>query len=1094
MLRQYTLQIKPKNATDYPLTPNQLALLYTEDKLGKPVYNMVLAFEIHGSIELNHFLYAIKTVVEHHTIFHTGFNKEQNRQFIVPQVIFDTTCYTDKTYSNEESKKIIAETQETPFDFKNPPLARSVLIKTEKGFYWTFVVHSTIFDGISRSIFLQQVSDFYNTRCKGETFHLPSSSVNYPDFCAWEEENAESLKKDHLDPWNKYLEGNQFTEIAPTLDNTQEYNKAARHTFMTSSETYSQINALAKQYNLSDYVVLLSIFTSFIYHYTQQPDVTIASVTANRAPFKGQLEDALGYFANTVLIRNTVDPNKTFKEFTAQVKEHVTEYMYKHSGLSFARLASTKHNNLFQIMFAMEPDDCQRLNLNGLDVSPVDSVSFTPYDLTCKVRREKNVAGEMYLAGFLEFDIGKFNSEFIRSFINNFLFYLDNVLANPDIKLGEIDYFSEEEKHKQNELFPKKDSFDAKKGIHQYFEDQASLHPENIAVVFDDKKITYAELNAKANQLAYFLMNNGVTPGSIVAITLPYSIELIVSLLGILKAGAIVLFLEHADTPAARELRARKIGIAEPKMLISREDLSKLFSDTKIPLVLFDESGNLLTTIAAITDKNPTIINDFSEKPAVITFTSGTTGTPKGVIASHDGLSNWKDACTPYVEQSPNVNASAPPTFDAFTWEALCVALGNGKTLFMMPFEQRLDVNKLKVFFNTHHISLATFTPTFLRQLNPDDFPSLKQLFLVGEKLSPDLIAPWLKRGVKVTNGYGPSEVTVGATKYDCELEKPVCIGKPIQNMYVLILDPITHQAVPFGVWGEIAIGGVGVTEYLKNPELTKQKFIPNPFFPDKFVYLSGDSGRYNLEGNLECRGRLDRQIKLAGVRIEPEEIESKLMQVSEIAGVYITTHTSPEGFTHLIAYVQIKENSSIPPNYAKDLTKWLHKEGLPLIKIPQFCFVRNFPLTTNGKVDEKELNRLSGYKISIEISPAVTETQQQVQKLIQDLQGLYEPLDINTSIQYFGVNSFNVLLLKATLIKLAQSKIPKTVDQSELVILQTSLLSEGVTIQSISDTIDSEVERLSIKTMDKGLQNARLADPLSSNVKFTSRPPLKRG
>ena len=527
---------------------------------------------------------------------------------------------------------------------------------------------------------------------------------------------------------------------------------------------------------------------------------------------------------------------------------------------------------------------------------------------------------------------------------------LEAIVANPQEPIGTLSLLTERERHQLLVEWNDTDkAYPDKKCIHQLFEEQVERTPNAVAVVFENESLTYGELNNRANQLAHYLRKLGVKADTLVGISLERSLEMIIGLLGILKAGGAYLPLDP-DYPSERLQFA--IADAQLSLLLTQEGLIDKLPEHQARLILLDRFTEEINQNSQDNLTGVVTANDLAN----LIYTSGSTGKPKGVMVEHRGLFNLAQAQikTFNLHSDCRILQFASLNFDASISEII-MATGAGATLYLDTKDALMPGLPLMGILKDYGITHITLPPSALAALPLEEIPELQTIIVAGEACSEELIKQWAT-GRNFFNAYGPTETSVCATveKWTDETRK-VTIGRPIANTQVYILD--SHlQPVPIGVPGELHIGGMGLARgYLDRPELTQEKFIPNPFsnYPDSRLYKTGDLGRYLPDGNIEYLGRIDNQVKIRGFRIELGEIETVLTQYFQIQSSVIIAREDTPGNKRLVAYIVPQKDATPTPN---ELRQFL-KEKLPEYMIPSaFVILESLPLTPNGKIDRRAL------------------------------------------------------------------------------------------------------------------------------------------
>ena len=851
------------------------------------------------------------------------------------------------------------EAQQPFDDLASSPLIRANVLKlTEVEHVLLLTIHHIVFDGWSWGIILRELATIYSALSNDLSPELPELPIQYADFAVWQREwLREEVLSSQLAYWKQQLSGVPGLLELPTdrvRPSTQTF-RGAHQKFALSLELTEGLKTLSQRQGVTLFVTLLAAFQTLLYRYTGQTDICVGTPHANRD--RPEIGGLIGFFVNTLVLRTDMSGNPSFEDLLSRVRE-VTQGAYAHQDLPFAKLVEElqikrdlSYTPLVQVMLAFHNVPMPQIQIEGLTVSRLAIESATAkFDLSLSL--ENTSSG---LIGEWEYNTDLFDATTIERMAEHFQTLLEAIIANPEQHLTELPLLTEPEQHQllvewnnTTKEYPKD------KCVHQLFEEQVTLTPDAIALVFEGEQLTYKELNQRANRIAHHLQCLGVGPEVLVGICVERSIEMIVGLLGILKAGGAYVPLDPA---------------------YPSERIADVLEDSQLPILLTQQKQ-----VASLPEHQARVvcldalkqgISDASELPpssgvtpenlAYVIYTSGSTGKPKAVLIEHRGLCNLATAQIKLFDVQPNsrVLQFASLNFDASIWEivmALCsgaqLCLGTPKSL--QPGEPLLGL--LQDYLITH----VTLVPSALAVLPPEQLPALQSIIVAGEACPTNLVAKW-SRGRRFFNAYGPTESTVCATVAVCQEGTGVPpIGRPIDNTQIYILDRYL-QPVPIGVPGELHIASVGLARgYLNRPDLTDEKFIPNPFSnePGSRLYKTGDLARYLSDGNIEFLGRIDNQVKLRGFRIELGEIEAVLATHPQVQETTVIVREDIQSDKRLVAYVvpktETEPKAALPT--VNELRSFL-KSKLPDYMVPNaFVILKAMPLTPNGKVDRRNL------------------------------------------------------------------------------------------------------------------------------------------
>jgi len=696
------------------------------------------------------------------------------------------------------------------------------------------------------------------------------------------------------------------------------------------------------------FTILLAAFQVLLHRYTGQDDIAVGTPIPNRS--RAEIEGSVDFFVNTLVMRTDTSGDPAFRELLKKVRK-VTLDAYTHQDLPFEKLVEElhperdlSHNPVFQVMFSLQnmPYFVPALSRLTLSKKMIEDTMMRS-DLGVYLREtEEGLKGEFV------YNTDLFDAATIERMAGHYQRILEGIADDPDQRLSELPLLTDSERHQLLvEWNDTTTDYPRDKCIHELFEEQVKRVPDNIAVVFKNKKITYRELNERANQLARRLRSEGVTAGVIVGIMVHRSIDMISGLLGVLKAGGAYLPIDPEYPDSRIEYMLKD---SDARVLLTQESLMNrlAYNGQRIILdrtSLIEEDTSDLDVIGS------------SRCLAYVIYTSGSTGIPKGVMVEHRSVVNL---CTWFngeyeLAKNRNVIQSTTFSFDVAMEEIISTMI-NGACLFIPEKEEILDKHKFRAFIKRNRINIAQFVPVTLREFlaDTDKIDTLNIVITAGEALDEHLKEQILQKGYTLYNNYGPSETTVDVLSTQCTDQK-VTIGKPISNTQCFILDKRLNP-LPVGVPGELYVGGDGLARgYLGRPELTAEKFIPDPFCddPNARLYRTGDLVRYLSDGNIEFLGRVDYQMKIRGFRIEPGEIEEAIRQQPHIRETVVIAREDQPGIKRLVAYVVLHRKSSLSMNGLRSFLK----EKLPNYMVPSaFVVLDSLPLMPNGKVDRKSL------------------------------------------------------------------------------------------------------------------------------------------
>ncbi|HEX5884977.1 MAG TPA: amino acid adenylation domain-containing protein, partial [Pyrinomonadaceae bacterium] len=804
-------------------------------------------------------------------------------------------------------------------------------------------------------VLVQEVKQLYAARAEGRDLLIPELPVQYADYAVWQRQylSGEVLENE-LDYWREQLKGAPEILELPSdhpRPPVRSFRGAVERTAF-DADLCSRLKKLSRREGVTLFMTLLGGFQALLSRYTGEEDFVVGSPIANRT--RVETESLIGFFVNTLALRADLSGDPTVSELLARVRK-TTLGAQAHQEVPFERLVEEllvgrdlNLQPLFQVMFALQNVPMEELSLDGLTLSVDDHDTETSkFDIFISLTD----TGESIKA-VVEYDTALFEPETVKRMLRHYEALLSGIADNVDQRVSSIDLLVGDER-RQVESWGRSDTAPSEAvPVHELFERQVALTPGAVAVLLEDESLTYSELNGKANQLAQTLRTHGAGSETRVAVLMDRSFEMIVSLLAILKSGATYVPL---DPNHPQERLAFIVKDAGVELLLTQHQWSEIISEFATTAVVVDVSA--LSTVS----ENPACVVH-PENLAYITFTSGSTGQPKGVAVTHRGVVRLVTQ-TNYADFSADsvFMLAAPLAFDASTFE-IWGALLNGARLSLMPLRQP-SLEELGFYVRKYAVTTLWLTAGLFHQMVDsclDDLRGVRQLLAGGDVLSPEHVRRVLNELPDCTliNGYGPTENTTFTCCYPMrsgeEFGTSVPLGRPISGTYVYVLDR-SLRPVPVGVVGELYTGGAGLARgYLNRSELTAERFVPDPFSsePGARLYRTGDLVRYRATGEIEFLGRADDQVKIRGFRIEPGEIASVLSEHPAVRQAVVQARTG-RGERCLVGYVVPAQGQV---GDAAALREYL-RERLPEYMVPAaFVFLTALPLNASGKVDGKAL------------------------------------------------------------------------------------------------------------------------------------------
>ncbi len=956
----------------------RLALSFAQQRLwfldqlqpGSAAYNMTGALQISGRLDVDVLERSLDEILRRHEALRTTFQTLDGQpiQVIAPVMhlalpLIDLSRLSEAE-RDSEIKRLSQEEAGRSFDLSQGPLVRARLLRlASEEHRLLLTMHHIVTDGWSTGVLIREVAALYEAYSQGQSSPLEELEVQYADYALWQREwlSGETLDA-QLAYWREQLSGE-----LPVLQLPKDFTRpaaqklqGATHTASISKKTSEELQRLSKQEGATLFMTLLTAFSVLLSRYGNQREILVGTPVANRT--RVETEPLIGFFVNTLVIRTRLAGEPTFRKLLRQVRETCLQ-AYAHQDVPFEKLVeelaperTLNHSPLFQVTFGLENSSLPEFAAGGLRMKAIDVAGQTAkFELALEM--EETPSG---LKGHWQYSTELFEAATIESMARHFETLIEGIASNPDRSVSELPLLSTAERHQLLfEANETKASYPDSLCLHQLFERQAEKTPGAVALVFEGEALTYAELNRKANKLAHHLRRMGVAAESRAGILMERSVEMVLAVLGIMKAGGAYVPLDPAYPQERLEFM---MDDADVSIILTQERLAESLPESEARLVCLDTGWG---EIELESDETPeTSLN--ADNMVYVIYTSGSTGRPKGVMVPHRGVVNclyWLQKTFRLSEQDCLL-LKASLNFDASVWELFGAWLVGGRVVVARQGGQQ-DPGYLVRAIAENGVTTVHFVPSMLplfldeRELSTVA-SSLRLVAFGGEAMPVETLERLQERlGVEAHNFYGPTEGCIGSIDWLCARDGErlvVPIGQPIDNTKAFVLDE-HMQPVPVGVSGELFLGGDCVARgYLRRPELTAERFIPDPFTtePGARLYRTGDLARYNRDGQIEFLGRLDHQVKIRGLRIELEEIEAVLATHEAVGECLVLAREDVPGDKRLVAYLVAAPGAALPET---SLLRRYLRDRLPDYMIPTvFVALDCLPLTTSGKVDRKAL------------------------------------------------------------------------------------------------------------------------------------------
>jgi amino acid adenylation domain-containing protein len=953
-----------------PLAYGQRSLwfLYQMDRTSS-AYNVMYAAHVRSDLDRDAFCRAFQRVIDRHGALRTTFGMKAGlpRQFVHPHKPLELEVIDAANWDQDELEYRIGVEADKPFDLDSGPVIRVQLFdRPGERHVLLFTAHHIVLDFWAFDLMFDELDIVYREEKTGQATGLEPLKIEFADYVRWQEKMLDGAEgKSLAEYWKGQLDGDLPNLDMPTdrpRPSVQSFNGTSLH-FKLPDDLAIKLAQLAKSEGTTLYAAVLAAFQVLLYRYSGQQDILVGSPTAGRN--RAELEEILGYFLNPIVLRAKMTPEKSFAELLGEVKQTLLDGL-THQDYPFPMVVEDlqpprdmSRSPIFQVAFGW--DKPRRLSADQTSARPADpgTLALEPFALG-----QQGAAFDLMLmmlnmgdslSGALQYNSDLFDETTIARIVDHFQVLLGGIVSDPTASLAALPLLGADERKRQiYDVNETNADYARDKCLHQLFEDQVGRTPDATAVVHGDEQLTYAELNARANQLGAYLRGQGVGPDILVAICVDRSIDMLIGVLGILKAGGAYVPLA-SGTPSERleymlEESNARVLLTQREL---RDELSDhsgkfVFLDTDWPTIEQEGSENLVPQSAP-------------ENLAYVIFTSGSTGKPKGVQIEHRTVVNFLNSMQrePRITAEDNLLAVTTLTFDISVLE-LFLPISVGATVTIVTREQAADGIQLAGALVESGATIMQATPATWRILIEAGWMGNENLKVLcgGEAMPRDLADQLLQRCGSLWNMYGPTETTIwSAVDRVGPGNSAVPIGYPIDNTQIYILDALT-QPVPIGVPGDLYIGGDGLARgYLNREELTAERFVPNPFAgePGARMYKTGDLARYRANGNIDFLGRQDFQVKVRGYRIELGDIEAALNEHPALKQSVVMARQMGAAIDdkQLVAYLITEDDEA--PNISA-LREFL-SDKLPDYMIPaMYVSMDKFPLNPAGKVDRNAL------------------------------------------------------------------------------------------------------------------------------------------
>jgi amino acid adenylation domain-containing protein len=952
---------RPEGMDRLPLSALQ-ERLWVMDQVDPDIltaYNVPAAYRLRGAVDVELLRRSMSRIVRRHEALRTTFADEDGVPYQVIHPPFELELPVedltgmDPRQRAAEATRRAGDLSRQRFDLRHGPLIQAVLYRLGAEDHLLVVpIHHICADGWSVGVFVAELAELYAAGRAGREPVLPELPLQYADFTVWQQHILQQDRTaQKLAYWERRLAGAASLDL-PT-DRPRPATPSVRGRGLThhiGADIVDPLRELAQSTGATLFMVLTSALQVVLARYTGQHDMVVGTATAGRD--RPELEPLIGLFTNLVALRTDLSGNPTLAEVLTRVKETTLD-AFDNQDAPYDRVAQRvqagrdlTRNPLFPVAMDLQRADTLTFELPGVAAEMVSVPQGTArFDIAINA-----FEGADGVTLWFEYSTDLFDEPRMRRLLGHFERVLTAFGKDPSVRMADLPLLSDVEQARLLEWALGKDIPFRTEPVHALIAEQAARTPDAAAVVYSGQSLSYAELDRRAGLLARHLRRLGTRHEDIVAVGLDRSLDQIIALVGVLKAGAAFVPLDRDDPPERSRYVLEDTGAR--LVLTSSALLDRLPDVDGRTVVCLDQAWPELEALA----DEPLQEWASADSLVYVLYTSGSTGKPKGVLIEHGGLSNFITYLTNLFDLGPadRLLQSTSLVFDLAEGE-IFTGLAVGATLVLVPHETSISPTGLAELMRRERVTYIGTPPAMLSLMDPEGYPDLRYLLVGGEAFSGELVNKWNLPGRRFVNGYGPTEITIGATFYICEHKTwtgSPPIGRTQPNRWNYLVDR-WNNLVPIGVPGELLSGGPGIARgYLNRPELTAEKFVDDPFRPGERVYRTGDLGMWTEDGYIQFLGRVDSQVQLRGVRIEPGEVESEILTHPGVAQAAVTMREDTPGGKRLVAYL-VPADPRRPPT---DLRDYLIRR-LPIYLVPAaFVPMESLPLLSNGKVDRKAL------------------------------------------------------------------------------------------------------------------------------------------
>ncbi len=1004
--------VPSERTSNIPLSYAQERLWFIDKLQGSLAYHIPGVLQIHGKIDVEILSKAIKALVARHETLRTVIREHEGEgyQHILDVDEFEVATIASARLDKDVAQFIKEETQKTFSLSQDYMLRATIVAQSETRYILILVLHHIAADGWSIPIFVNELEQAYQQINTTGNTNLKALPVQYADYSIWQRSYLSGEILDQkLSYWMRQLK--DTTPLALPTDfsrPTTQSTVGETYTFEIDKVLSDALHTISKTQGVTLFMTLLSIYKVLLHRYSGQTDIAVGTPIANRSQL--EISRLIGFFINTIVIRNQVSAQKSFAELLQEVKQTSLD-AFTHQDVPFEKIVDhvvsdrdQSRSPIFQTLFVLQNnEEVTGISLGESEITLLETKTTTAkFDISMTIRES-----ETGMSVAIEYATALFKKVTIERLALHFNELIKVVCENVQQPIGRLQMLSTEEEIQQLEAFNNTTVvYESQKTVLDLLSNQVAKTPLATAIIFGETTITYQELDQKTNQLANYLAKQNIQSESFIPLCLAHSVEMIIAILGVLKAG-------HAYVPIDPTNPQTRIDFiledTSAEIVLTQSSLENLFTEAKQTIIPLD---NLNIESEAITFESK--VNE--DQLAYIIYTSGTTGIPKGVMIEHRSLFNFLNGFSELYNFSAKARIGFKTNYafdvsvhEIFGW------IKDGGSLVMLPKEASEIIENIQKHKVTHINLVPSLFSVLLEELkttNKEVLSSLEYFFLAGEALPIQLVKEYHKLDfdAKLENIYGPTEATIYSSFYSTENltedQLSIPIGKPTINTQLYIVNE-QLSLVPTSVIGELCISGKGLSKgYLNQEKLTKEKFVNHPFKANATLYKTGDLAKWLPDGNIEYIGRKDDQVKIRGYRIELGEIETAIDTIENIKQSVVIAKEDNTGSKQLVAY--FVSNVKVDFNQIQEKLANI----LPSYMIPnRYMRLETFPLNANGKINKKALPELDAatFQTAKYVAPT-TETEKQLVVIWEELLGVEQ---IGVKDNFFRLGGHSLLAIK---------------------------------------------------------------------------------